>query len=429
MRRKIMFGLLESKTELFKKLTIFFMILFTACFYITTAGFFISWGLLAILAFTAFLIFKKVPYSKKDLWFLILAYPLGAFLNLFSESGFNGTLGFMEFDVQVLTLLILMILNPSRKTFKYIVYSVAIAGVIASFYSFYLRLSPEYYTEIYNQPTSTVLWRLRSLRTIINWGEALQFGVIIILSAIFWHKQKVYKLIFSIILGMMLIALFFSGSRSGALSVVVGFSIMVVFFLNKKLIVIFSILLITLMTLVYTYKDNYIGSRYYSLVDVKSNSSNVVRLAAWKEGFNIAKEVGLTGVGVNGIYEHTKQRKLSFSEEERAKWETNFPTGQDTFENSYLNVLVQNGIFYFLYFFGFIFYFMIKYGLRLRKLREKDKYLAVGIYASLVAFLVSAFFFGSIEGSSSFFFFFLLYFMVKFTDKEYIESQRCRESA
>jgi len=180
-----------------------------------------------------------------------------------------------------------------------------------------------------------------------------------------------------------------------------------------------------ILALVYNYRDTSIGSRYYSIYDVKSNSSNVIRVASWETGIKIAKKHPFFGVGVGTepISKSTKEYSETLEEENKAKWNATFPSGLNTFENSYINVLAQSGIIYFLYFFGFMFYFMIKIGVKLRKLKHNEKYLITGIYASLVAFMVNMVFFHSIEGSAGFFFFFLMFYLIKFTDNRYLEKQ------
>jgi len=415
----------ENKVKLFKKLTILFIVLFTACFYISTGGYYISWSFLALLSLISYLALKKVHFSRKDLFLFVFSYILGATLNLFSKSGLQGTLGFLEFDSQILTLLILMVLNPSLKTYKYIIYTVAIASIIASFYGFFLKLYPEYYVSVYNESPTQLTWRLRSFRTIINWGEALQFGIIIILSAVFAYKKRIKRVFFLTTLFILLVALFFSGSRSAFVSIIIGSGFLLMFHIKKKFIIIFTGILMIILALVYNYRDTSIGSRYYSIYDVKSNSSNVIRVASWETGIKIAKKHPFFGVGVGTepISKSTKEYSETLEEENKAKWNATFPSGLNTFENSYINVLAQSGIIYFLYFFGFMFYFMIKIGVKLRKLKHNEKYLITGIYASLVAFMVNMVFFHSIEGSAGFFFFFLMFYLIKFTDNRYLEKQ------
>jgi len=418
-----MINLLKEKRELFKTISILFMILFVACFYITTAGFFISWSFLAILALLSYIAYKKIDFSRNDLWLFLLAYPLGAIINLFSLNGLLGTFGFLEFDSQILTLLILMILNPSLKSYKYILYTVTIASIIASLYAFFLRMYPEYYVSVYNEDPNMLLWRLRSFRAIINWGEALQFAIILVLSAVFAFKKPIIRSLFFVSLLILLLALFFSGSRSAFVSIIVGSGFLMMLHIKKRFIIIFSSALMIILALVYHYRDTNIGSRYYSIYNVESNNSNIQRVASWKMGLKIAKENIWSGIGVNTIKKSTEDFVKTLSQEEQDKWNSTYSKTSHTFENSYINVLAQSGIIYFLYFFGFMFYFMIKIGVKLRKLKHQDKYLITGIYASLVAFMVNMVFFHSIEGSAGFFFFFLMFFLIKFTDNRYHEKQ------
>ncbi|MCT4638269.1 MAG: O-antigen ligase family protein [Bacteroidales bacterium] len=406
-----------KKESLIKRLSLLFILLFVASFYLSTAGIYLNWGMMSLLTVISLLVFRKVPYSRKDMWLFLMAYPIGALLNLMSPSGVDGMLGFLEYDCQVLTLFILMVLNPSKKFFKVVVYVMLISAVIGSLFAFFLKLFPDYYVKIYDESLILLKYKVRSFRAVINWGEVLQFAVLINISVILWSKQIKRRLVFIVVLAILLTALGLSGSRSSVLAVIAGSFVIFFYFMSKRMIVVMSALLLIAISVVYVCKDQYWASRFYSFVDVKSDSSNVIRLRAWEVGLDIAKDKYLTGVGVSEIENTTDKYRENLTEDEKKEWDKLFTKSLSTFENSYINILVRSGIFYFLYFFGFMFYFIIRSGLRLRKLKGERSF-AVGIFAILVGFCVSMVFFGLAEGSSSYLFFFMLFYMIKFTDKE-----------
>ncbi|GEM_PF-6917682 len=406
-----------KKEGLIKRFSLLFILFFVASFYLSTAGIYLNWGMMSLLTVISLLVFRTIPYSRKDIWLFLMAYPIGALLNLISPSGIEGMLGFLEYDCQVLTLFILMVLNPSKKFFKIVVYVILGAAIIGSLFAFFLKLFPDYYVKIYNEPLLLLRYKVRSFRAVINWGEVLQFAVLINISAIIWQKKIKSKLLFTAILAILLIALVLSGSRSSVLAVVAGSFVIFMYYINRRMIMILSTMLLIAISVVYICRDQYWASRFYSLVEVNSDTSNVKRIRAWETGLDIAKDKFVTGVGVSEIENTTEVYRSNLSEESKKEWDFMFPKGLSTFENSYINILVRSGIFYFLYFFGFIFYFIAKCGLRLRKLKV-DRSLAVGVFSTLIGFCVSMMFFGIAEGSSSYLFFFMLFYMIKFTDKE-----------
>lgn len=93
----------------------------------------------------------------------MLSFPLGIIVNVINGGAFNGVLQFIRYDFMMLTLLLLMILNPSWKVYKGLVYVALIAVTIGSLNSIIV---------VYNNYLNDIILfsKVRSFRTVINWS-------------------------------------------------------------------------------------------------------------------------------------------------------------------------------------------------------------------------------------------------------------------
>lgn len=193
--------------------------------------------------------------------------------------------------------------------------------------------------------------------------------------------------------------------------------IIFLFYVNIRNIVILALfILITLIPTIYI--DNPWTNQIKTTFDL-ANSNNEIRLFLWKNSYDIANDNLYFGVGSGNVLKRNNEYRLSLNDSQIADWDrVDIYKGFTTFENSYLNILIQNGLLYFMLFFGFIAIILFRALIKLRRIKDDDRFYAHGIFASLISFLFAIFFFDSMEGSSAIFFFVLLFFLVKYTDSK-----------
>lgn len=126
-----------------------------------------------------------------------------------------------------------------------------------------------------------------------------------------------------------------------------------------------------------------------------TNSSNRVRLDLYRAGIKISKENLLVGVGSGNSKKFFNEFIEKQSDEYRLKYYDNtIKVGTGTpFENNYINVLVENGILYFLSLNIFLLVLIMNLIKNIKNINKVDKFSVLVLITTIIGSKIFEFFF------------------------------------
>lgn len=101
-----------------------------------------------------------------------------------------------------------------------------------------------------------------------------------------------------------------------------------------------------------------------SIIDIKTDESNIQRLLMWRRGYYIGKEKPILGIGVNSFQKEATKEKYDNIKDEREKFVANFIH----IHNEYIHQIISRGIPGAIFFYGLWIYILS----RLRASKDKD---------------------------------------------------------
>ncbi|MBL1244956.1 MAG: O-antigen ligase family protein [Sulfurimonas sp.] len=178
-----------------------------------------------------------------------------------------------------------------------------------------------------------------------DYSTFLSFTLIIIFSKLFTHKDRFWKILYSLYFITALSNLFINGGRTGQVTFLFTVITLSIFYFKLSLTKVFAILilLITLLVFAYNTSPNFHNrinklqvemSNMYLHHDFRGSLS--IRFALWKLGTAIFFDNPLLGTGIGG---ETKQLK-----EYRDKYNFKIKTIYSDYHNTFVQYAVQLGI-------------------------------------------------------------------------------------
>jgi O-antigen ligase len=359
---------------------------------------------------------KYMNYPKENEIFLLI-FILGIFLNLISLGGIESTGRYIYKNFYFLMIPGLNFFFKEKETRDraiYILLGSFSLGIIKSIYNFKSLYNFQYSNQI----------RVDSFYDIGRWGAISMFILLFTLPKIFDKKLKnKIRLSLGILWGFALFSLIINNSRGPWLSLSLGIFLYVIFYIDiKKIIAILVLMLLSIATLEGIDSKNYnnVKTKFLSITDRETNSSNQARFIMWQKAFEFVKDNAKNkkknfylGLGFNNVEEsfenYIKKRNL-YEEVMETKGGFSFKDHH----NSYLNVLTQMGIIYFTVFWGFL--FGIIYKQFVLSIKTKDTTI-IGSFLCSVGFLFCGVFYGYIFTYEMFIYFTLLFLSINTQEK------------
>lgn len=354
---------------------------------------------------------KYLNYPKENQIFLLI-FILGIFLNLISSGGVESMGRYIYKNFYFLMIPGLSFFFKEEETRDkaiYILLGSFFLGVIKSIYNFKSLYNFEYSDHI----------RVDSFYDIGRWGAILMFILLFTLPKIFDKKLKnKIRLSLGVLWSFALFSLIINNSRGPWLSLLVGIFLYVIFYLDRKKIISILVLMLFLITILESIDSkNYNGfkNKVFSITDTEINVSNQARLVMWKNTFEFVKDnaknknkIFYLGLGFDNVEEsfenYIKKRGL-YEDVIKTKGGFSF----EDHHNSYLNVLTQMGIIYFIVFWGFLVYIIYKQFIFSKKTKDTT---ITGSFLCSAGFLFCGIFYSYIFTYEMFIYFTLLFLSV-----------------
>jgi len=287
----------------------------------------------------------------------------------------------------------LIIFNDLRAR-KILAFALAAGLLLSNVYSLYLL----YENLIHNSANSfmTENFRIGSFWNIGRWGVFSGFSVLTLFLILHENVKPKLKNYLTVLLGMTSFSFLLSNTRGPLAALIIILSLLS--FTDKRILknalIMFSILF------TFFIANDSFSERIRSIFSVNlntekltsTNQSNASRLDMWKVAFDFYKEQPLFGTG----FENTKVPLENFLEKMGPEYTEKYTKAEFSYNDqhsSYLNILIQMGIFFFIYCWGGI---LIIFLTQLKKyFSTKDTYsrlfLAGIIYNLIVSIFYSSF--------------------------------------
>lgn len=146
----------------------------------------------------------------------------------------------------------------------------------------------------------------------------------------------------------------------------------------------------------------------FSIGHTQENESNMTRLSLWQVGIDLTKEQPFFGTGSNNSEEYfiaffnnmpkTYQEKHHLAIEHPSDW-----------HNSYLHILVQNGLFVFIGFLYMLIAILFRLVRKLQHVEHRDKPALIAAILAMLAFGISQFFHSELFSYGAVIFYLVLY--------------------
>lgn len=329
---------------------------------------------------------RKEIYIKRELILYTLIPLLGIICNIIN-SKLDGVEGYFDVERGMIYPLIFLFLNLSLIEYERIKNWIMVGGIFSALYSGVSYITPEflgiktYYLE-YKRTQ-----KMASFQNPIRWARLLQIMASFSFINLEWVKKRVYKLGFVFLSIYFIWNIVINGQRAAILGALISMTIfffMYAFSLkkNKMKHIIEIIIIVIVLGFSITYSNNMIKERVVSIFDLNKNISNQVRIDFWKTGVDILKESNYIGVGSGNSREYFEKFIIKKSSKYQNKY-YKYHEGEP-FENNYINIMVENGLGYLLYF--LLVHFLILRGIFIGYLKEncKDKKIKLMIIFSLI---------------------------------------------
>ncbi len=385
------------------------------------AVFNITTTLLLLLSF-----YKGVKYRKiileKIFWLYFFSIFLGIISN-FITGRVEGIGNFLGNERSMFYFLIFLLLNLSSEDFKKINLGAILGGGLALINSTISYFAPTFFgieTNYYNYHFGG---RMRSFHGTIRWGALLQMYAFII--SIWLKKYKNY-----ILITLIYIVIFWNILLSGTRSSLLAFTLASTFFLinyifviekgiSKKIVIIFFIIFGSSLFIVS--KNESFENRIKTIVDIE-NTSNSTRIGFWKIGVDMIIQNPWIGIGSDNL----DKEFLKFIELKGKDYEFKYYPIKNgvPFENAYLNLIVENGLFYTLPHYFFFFLILIKLYKKMLKNPSKNKKVFGLLLLSLViGNRIFIFFFPGTDSYQEFLVIYSIFYMYSILKEESVEIQ------
>lgn len=384
------------------------------CVFVSKSLFNVFWIVLALIGLTRFFMKKKICKERIFYWYLGLI-PIGIISNTMS-SGIKGIGYFLASEKNLLIILVFIFLNLELKQYNKLLVWLGSGALLGGLYS-----GISYFTDsilgmktVYLEYQSTK--KMASFQNAIKWSRLLQIINTINIGLIFLFRNL--KRIFPI--GIFIFFIWISlinGQRAGMLSSIISLSLFVIIYIfneRKSKIKDISIFLIVIITLSFSvYKSSgFFKERLTSIIDVEKDISNKIRIGYWKIGTDMI--IDNKGLGI-GSYNSTEEfekyivKKPLDYQKKYYKYHEGLP-----FENSYINLALENGILYLIYLIVIQILILVKiFNAYLKENKKERRIVFLSIFSLIIGDRIFIFFYTGSDIYVEFIITFLMFYAFK----------------
>ncbi len=410
-----MYKIKENFTEIVFGLALF-------CVFVSKSLFNVFWIILALIGFSRFFKKKQIYKEKIFYWYLGLI-PIGIVSNIMS-SGIKGIGYFFASEKILLVILVFIFLNLKLKQYNKLLFWFGSGALLAGFYS-----GISYFTDSFlGMKTSYTEYmktkKMESFQNIIRWSRLLQIINSINFALLIYSKKNIKKTFYLILFIFFMWLTGINGQRAGMVGTIASLNIFIILyiFLNKKKIkrniVLYITIIITLFLGLYKI-DNSFKEKVISIVDIEKDISNRIRIGYWKIGTDMILEN--RGLGI-GSYNSTEEFEKYIVKQPLEYQKKYYKYHEGTpFENSYINIAIENGLLYLIYFITIQIIILKK--IFLAYLKEKIPYkksIFLVIFSLIIGDRIFIFFYPGTDIYVEFIITFLMFYAFKLKESEKI---------
>lgn len=291
--------------------------------------------------------FHKEINNYKVIILLLLTYPLAAFSSLMSNCGIVCAEQSLIHNTSMLLFIPLLAFLDKPKNIHRILWSLLGAATLGAFYSFYLFGTKHHWA--YNSQV-----RVASFFDVSRWGLLLMMVCLLIVILFLEKPKKDFRKSWIFIFINLLVALILTNARGPWVGFIFGLGIYLLLF-NRKLLLPFMGVAILGLGLLTQIPELFERAR--SIFDTKFDGSNFARINMWTVALDFFKEHPLWGVGYDNIENPFALFLKNQPPEYLQKHVVEHFSYRDH-HSSYLNSLNEYGLFFFLLFWGSLFYLL-----------------------------------------------------------------------
>lgn len=339
-----MYKIRENFTEIVFGLALF-------CVFVSKSLFNVFWIVLALIGITKFIKKNKIYTEKVFYWYLGLI-PIGIVSNIVS-SGAKGIGYFLASEKNLFIILVFIFLNLELKQYNNLIKWLGSGVLLAGLYSGISYFTDSFFgmKTMYLEYQNTK--KMASFQNAIKWSRLLQIINVMNMGLIFSYKKFKRFLPIGIFIFFIWVTLI-NGQRAGMISSIVSLSLFVIVYIfnerKSKIRDIFIFLMVIIALSFSVHKSTgFFKDRLTSIIDVEKDISNRIRIGYWKIGTDMIIEKKGMGIGSYNSTEEFKKfivRQPLEYQKKYYKYHEGLP-----FENSYINLALENGVIYLLYFF------------------------------------------------------------------------------
>lgn len=409
-----MYKIKENFTEIVFGLALF-------CVFVSKSLFNVFWIILALIGFSRFFKKKQIYKEKIFYWYLGLI-PIGIVSNIMS-SGIKGIGYFFASEKNLLIILIFILLNLELKQYNKLLLWFGSGALLAGFYS-----GISYFTDSFlGMKTMHLEYqntkKMPSFQNVIKWSRLLQILNAINIGRIFLFEKLKRFFPLCIFIFFIWITLI-NGQRAGMISSIVSLSLFVMIYIfnerkSKIRDILIFLTLITVLSFTVYKSTGFFKDRLTSIVDVEKDISNRIRIGYWKIGMDMILENRGLGIGsYNSTEEFEKyivKQPLEY-QKKYYKYHEGLP-----FENSYINLALENGVIYLVYLLIMQIIILTKIFNAYLKENEKNRRIVfLSIFSLIIGDRIFIFFYTGSDIYVEFIITFLMFYAFKLKESEKI---------
>lgn len=410
----------RSKYNIFHNLVEAILFMFVLSLPISKAGINLFGALFVLLTLGEFFIKRNkkeiIEFYRENrliLGFFFLFF-LGIIVSILSDGGLISMKKYITKHLYFLMIpgFITYISDKNRKILIYIFCTGLLIGIFKSFEVFYNEFGKVFEPWV----------RVHSFYDVGRWGAILLFSLVMIIPFLSSEENKKTKkyLYSSIVIILGIISLILSNSRGPWIALVISIVIYFLSYDRKKIkhIVILNICFVLVFFSLNNKEFNSFKQRIKSIGNFK-DISNMGRMLMWREGLlfslnNISNKKILVGTGIENFEKPFEKYLVEKNELDilREKSSNQFSLSDN--HNSFLNILNQLGIIYFIGYMYFVFNLFVYF---IKNSFEKDKITAKSISLLLLSFFVCGMFYSYSISYEMYMMFFFVSFGYKSIEK------------
>lgn len=399
--------IINLKNKDTKTILILLIFLYTASLNVSKFGISFFGGILSLISIFYYFSKNELLKENREIYnFSFGIFILGIFFQILSLGGIKSSLIFTYKNYFLILLPFFIFFidknNLTKSIYKLLEISL-FTGILKSYYNFY---------KIYNLKYTEYI-RVDSFFDIMRWGIVLVMGLLLILPRL---SKKNYFSWIVFLTGI--ISLILNNSRGPFLSLLLGILIYIIFSGKIKELLFGLVLVFILIFSISKISDNKIISleryktRVFTIKETKKNGSNAARIFMWKENikfmqnsFKGNKQLFFFGTGLKNRGEIFKEYIEKKEEYHNLSKHIKYGVSMKDSHNAYLNVLTETGFIYFLFYYIFLVWLILK--IFINYLKTKNRYI-LSIFSAIVAFMFCGIFYGYAFAYEVFTFYFIL---------------------